>query len=97
MVGRPELMRIKLTKLFGAALGIALFMATPAFAQQVNPTQDAYSITAARVQEQVQQTHESAGALPFTGMTLGIMLAVGVALLLTGLVVRRASRGPTSA
>jgi hypothetical protein len=89
-------MRIKL-KLVGAVLGIALFMATPAFAQQVNPTQDAYSITAARVQEQVQQTQNSDSELPFTGMTLGIMLAVGVVLLGTGLVVRRASRGPTSA
>ena len=95
MVGRPEFMRIKL-KLIGAVLGIALFMATPAFAQQVSPTQDAYSVTAARVQEQVQQ-EQASGELPFTGMTLGIMLAVGVLLVGTGLVVRRASRGPSSA
>jgi hypothetical protein len=95
MVGRPDFMRIKF-KLVGAVVGICLLMATPAFAQTVNPTQDGYSITAARVQQQVQHT-ESGNQLPFTGLTLGVMLAVGIVLVGTGLAVRRASRPPAGA
>jgi hypothetical protein len=87
MVGRPEFMRFKL---FSVVFGIAMFMAAPAFAQTVSPTQDAYSITAARVQEQVQST-QSSGELPFTGLTVGIMVAVALVLLATGILVRRAA------
>jgi hypothetical protein len=84
-------MRIKM-KVLCAVLVVALFVvAAPAYAQQVNPTQEAYSITAASVQEQVTSGGEE-DSLPFTGMELGIVLIAGVALLGTGLAVRRLGR-----
>ena len=93
MVGRPQHMGIK-TKLLCAVLALTFVVAAPAYAQQINPTQEAYSITAAKVQEQVTNAGatESDNALPFTGMELTIVLAMGLALLGTGLVVRRISR-----
>jgi hypothetical protein len=91
MVGRPEYMGNKFKLLF-AVLAVTLLVAAPAYAQ--NPTQDAYSITAAKVQEQVSSTGsgESSGSLPFTGLQLTVVLAAGIVLLGTGLVVRRMSR-----
>jgi hypothetical protein len=90
MVGRPEYMRNKFKLLF-AVLAVTLLVAAPAYAQ--NPTQDAYSITAAKVQEQVSSTGSSdSGSLPFTGLQLTVVLAAGIVLLGTGLVVRRMSR-----
>ncbi len=91
MVGRPESMRIKM-KVLCAVLALTMLVAAPAYAQQVNPTQEAYSVTAASVQEQVSSTEDSDSTLPFTGLELGIVLAVGAALLGTGLAVRRLSR-----
>ena len=91
MVGRPEFMGIKM-KALCAVLALTMLVAAPAYAQQVNPTQEAYSVTAANVQEQVSGTEESDSSLPFTGLELGIVLAAGVALLGTGLAVRRISR-----
>ncbi len=95
MVGRPKFMRIK-TKLLCAVLAVTLLVAVPAYAQQVNPTQEAYSVTAVRVQEQVTNSSgDDEGSLPFTGLELGIVLALGVALLGAGLGVRRLSRSQT--
>ena len=92
MVGRPEFMGIKMKALCAVLALTMMLVAAPAYAQQVNPTQEAYSVTAANVQEQVSGTEESDSSLPFTGLELGIVLAAGVALLGTGLAVRRISR-----
>lgn len=91
MVGRPQYMGIKI-KLLCAVLALTFIVAAPAYAQQINPTQEAYSVTAAKVQEQVTSTGDSDNALPFTGLELTIVLGMGIALLGTGLVVRRLSR-----
>jgi hypothetical protein len=80
------------TKLLCAVLALTFIVAAPAYAQQINPTQEAYSVTAAKVQEQVTSTGDSDNALPFTGLELTIVLGMGIALLGTGLVVRRLSR-----
>jgi hypothetical protein len=79
-------------KLLCAVLALTFIVAAPAYAQQINPTQEAYSVTAAKVQEQVTSTGDSDNALPFTGLELTIVLGMGIALLGTGLVVRRLSR-----
>ena len=51
MVGRPDLMRIKM-KIVGAVLGLCLVIAGPASAA-VNPTQAAYSKPGGVVQQEV--------------------------------------------
>ena len=91
MVGRSVSMRIK-AMVIGALICVALVGAVPAQAQQVNPTQDAYSITAARVQEQVTETGDSENSLPFTGMEVTVVLAGGLLLIGLGLGVRRMAR-----
>jgi hypothetical protein len=85
------------TKLLCAALALTFIVAAPAYAQQINPTQEAYSVTAAKVQEQVTTagTTESDEALPFTGLELTIVLGMGIALLAAGLGIRRLSRSQT--
>jgi hypothetical protein len=82
-------MRIK-AMVIGALACVALLAAAPAYAQ--NPTQDAYSITAARVQEQVTDTGDSDNNLPFTGMEVTVVLAGGLLLIGLGLGVRRMAR-----
>jgi|1186.fasta_scaffold80109_2 hypothetical protein len=99
MVEGTKNMRIKFTKLFGAVLGIALLMTAPAYAA-LSPTQDGYSDVAGRIQTQVHSTASGGGngggeTLPFTGLTVGIVLAVALALIAAGLLVRRVSR-PTA-
>jgi hypothetical protein len=84
-------MRIKMM-VIGAFVCLALVAAVPAYAQQVNPTQDAYSITAARVQEQVTETGDNENSLPFTGMEVTVVLAGGLLLIGLGLGVRRMAR-----
>ena len=90
MVGRSTSMRIK-AMVIGALVCVALLAAAPAYAQQVNPTQDAYSITAARVQQQVTDTNDG-DSLPFTGMEVTVVLAGGLLLIGLGLGVRRMAK-----
>jgi hypothetical protein len=91
MVGRSISMRIKVMVL-GALVCLAMLAAAPAYAQTVNPTQDAYSITAARVQEQVTDSGDSDNSLPFTGMEVTVVLAGGLLLIGLGLGVRRMAK-----
>jgi hypothetical protein len=78
---------------------LCLGIATPAWANS-SPTQGAYGGTGANQVSQVQDTTASrsptattsaasAGTLPFTGIDVGLVAAVAVALVGSGLVLRR--------
>jgi hypothetical protein len=77
---------------------LCLGIATPAWANS-SPTQGAYGGTGATQVSKVQDTatsraptataSASTGTLPFTGMDVGLVAAVAVVLLGSGLVLRR--------
>ena len=73
------------------SLAVCLFVAAPAGA--ATSAQSGYSNTAARVQTQLDPKDPK---LPFTGLDVVAVLAVGSALLAVGLGVRRLSATPTS-
>ena len=84
-------MKLRLLVVVLCGLAIALASSTLAFAQ--GPTQSAYSGAGA---SQISQIGSSSNdALPFTGMDLGLITAVAVVLVGTGLVLRRVSKGST--
>ncbi len=89
----------------GAAVYLALLIAAPAGSAQT-AAQPGYSTPAGSVQQEVRGGHDPrpaavaaktrGGSLPFSGLDLGLVGAVGAALLVLGVGVRRLSRPPTS-
>ena len=75
-----------------ASLAALLLVAAPAGA--ATSAQSGYSDTAARVQQQIDP--KDTGTLPFTGLDVVAVLAVGGALVAVGLGVRKLSATPTS-
>jgi hypothetical protein len=77
------------------------FAAGAAYAQ-TSPTTDGYPREEAQIQDiggtsggppaQEARAESGTGALPFTGLQIGLVLAVGGALVGTGLVTRRVTR-----
>jgi hypothetical protein len=73
-----------------------LAVAAPALAQ--SPTQGAYSGTGANQVSSLDSTSTtttSASTLPFTGLDLGAVSAVGIAMLGTGFLLRRRAKSDT--
>lgn len=95
---------MQLTRLFAIFTAVfVLVVASPAFGQSVQ--QDGYEDEAAQVQEQVAGLGNEAGAgtgagddgaLPFTGLDLGLMVAAAGGLFVLGLGMRRLARAPQS-
>ena len=83
---------------FLAVALMSLAFASSALAQSA--TEDAYSGTAgvqqfggpSNSQLVASTSPESSSSLPFTGLDLGLVAIVGIALVGTGLIIRRASR-----
>lgn len=111
MIRGPHKMRATM-KIFVASMLVALAIAGPASAASVTQegytlragvTEQQISKNtppqAPKNVAQVQQKQQASdnGSLPFTGLQLSIVLAVGVALLGAGLTVRRMAGGPTQA
>ena len=111
MVGRPTLMRLRIT-LTALTVGAALAIGAPAAIAQTNSAQDGYSTPGGAVQTQLDngndpgnettppaprtvQTAEGS-SLPFTGLDVALIVGAGGMLLLLGFGLRRFSR-PTQA
>jgi hypothetical protein len=77
-----------------ASLAALLFVAAPASAQTA--TQQGYT-TSARVQQTVDPKSTTSNKLPFTGLDVVAMLAVGGALLAVGFGVRKVASSSTLA
>jgi hypothetical protein len=83
---------------FASALLALVVMGALAFSSvaiAADPAENAYGGLANEQQAAAEQNvaaAQSGGTLPFTGFQLGIALVAGVALVGTGLVLRRASR-----
>ena len=91
-------------RLFAALVAMALILAVPtsAVAQQVTPTDDQYERgiigTAGSGGPSDPVEVDSAGTLPFTGLDLVAIVAIGVGLIGTGFMIRQVSKsGPTKA
>jgi hypothetical protein len=83
----------RLSTLFAiAAMAALLVMAAPAFGQGQSSAQQGYSNTGEKVQTVVDPKDPKDPGLPFTGLDVVAVLAVGGALLAVGLGVRRVSR-----
>ena len=91
-------------RLFAALVAMALILALPtsAVAQQVTPTDDQYdrgiigTVDSGGPSDPVEV--DSAGTLPFTGLDLVAIVAIGVGLVGTGFMIRQVSKsGPTKA
>jgi hypothetical protein len=78
-----------------AVFGIftALALALPAGALALTSTNDVYDPVDARVQQASSAGGGGGGgALPFSGLDIAIVVLAGLAILATGLLIRRASR-----
>ena len=79
-----------------AVVVVMLALAAPAFAS--NPTDNAYAGTGATQIHNTgttEGTDSSASTLPFTGINVGVVGAIAVALVGTGFVLRRSTRART--
>ena len=82
-----------------AVVVVMLALAAPAFAS--NPTDNAYAGTGATqihntgTTGTTEGTDSSASTLPFTGINVGVVGAIAVALMGTGFVLRRSTRART--
>jgi hypothetical protein len=96
---------MQLGRLFAIFTAVfVLLVASPAFGQSVQ--QDGYEDEAAQVQEQVAGLTSGEagagagagdnGALPFTGLDLGLMVVAAGGLFVVGLGMRRLARAPHS-
>ena len=91
--------------LFAAVVAMALILAVPtsAVAQQVTPPDDQYErgilgSAASGGPSNPAVEVDSAGTLPFTGLDLVAIVAIGVGLIGTGFMIRQVSKsGPTKA
>jgi hypothetical protein len=75
----------------GATLVSALAWVSSALAAANGPARVTYN-GAGNVQHQVASGVAGSATLPFTGLSLALIVAVAVLLLVTGIVLRRASR-----
>jgi hypothetical protein len=77
-----------------AAAGLAAATAPPAGAQ--SPTVNGYSPPAPNVQAKVDTPAKDSGALPFTGIDVGLVAGAGLALGAAGGALRRMTRARQS-
>lgn len=91
--------KVRTILLWGTACGVALVFAASAYAS--SPGQSAYAGVGATQLSQVTgptasaaatATTASTGSLPFTGMDIGVVAAVGISLVGVGFVIRRTTR-----
>ena len=80
-------------KMVIAFCGLIVALALPALALAQSPIQSVYGGTGANQISQVAQSSQN--ALPFTGINLAVVGAVGAVLVGTGFVLRRSSRAST--
>jgi hypothetical protein len=80
-------------KMWIAFCGVMVVLALPALALAQSPTQSVYGGTGANQVSQVTQSSQR--TLPFTGINLAVVGAVGAVLLGTGFLLRRSSRAST--
>jgi hypothetical protein len=82
------------TLIGGATLIGAIAWVSSALAAANGPAQTGYN-GVQNVQHQVASGVAGSATLPFTGLSLALIVAVAVLLLVTGIVLRRASRRST--
>ena len=70
----------------------ALLLAIPAAALAATPTDDVYDPVDARTQAAASSSAHTSSGLPFTGLDIAIVVIAGLAILATGLLIRRATR-----
>jgi hypothetical protein len=86
------LKRIRRGSAFIAIVAVlASFFVVPA-AALATPTDDIYGGVAGRIQSTGSSGDPNDQGLPFTGLSVGIVVVAGACLIGTGLIVRRASR-----